>query len=487
MKFRYILLSSCILLSLSTWGQTKKVTKKEQLDQQARIMLCNKIFVDNIKTVKFHPEGRPLAEPVLKLGTSAKLVLIFDDIDLDVKNYRYSIQHYNADWTPNEELNIFDFLDGFEDEIFQDYEFSRTEYSDYVHFTLELPNDRVKWKLSGNYVLKVFDDSNDKKLVLTRRFMVTENLVFVTPDVRVAFRNDQSRSHQEIDFDVTSQKLQIQSTPEQISATVVQNGIWGSAIYGIKPLFIKQGKLEFRYQNKICFEAGKEWRFVDMRSLENRLNFVESIEELDEGFDLLVKLDQPRANKNFFNSADANGKFVIQNFDDVSFRRLGNPIQVDTTTANLDDFSEEQLRERDRINSLVEEINMDDQKRSARQQHLVGEYILTYFTLAASQPYYKGDVYVYGELSDWSISEPYKMRYNDQTLQYETELMLKQGYYNYMYAFQPDADAGSQNFTFEEVEGNWFEANNDYNVYIYYRPFGQRYDQLVGYRSFSSF
>lgn len=32
----------------------------------------------------------------------------------------------------------------------------------------------------------------------------------------------------------------------------------------------------------------------------------------------------------------------------------------------------------------------------------------------------------------------------------------------------------------DETEGNWFEATNDYTIFIYHRPFGSRYDHLVG-------
>ncbi len=493
MKSNYILFLLCFIFCVPLIGQAKKDKKKKkrqekvELDLQATLENSNKIFVGNIRTVKFHPVDFPLSEPIVTLGSSTGLSLTFDDVDLDVKNYTYTIQQCNRDWTPNDELSQFEFLDGFEDEILSEYAFSKTRYSDYIHYSLELPNERIRWKLSGNYVLKIFDDTDEKNLVMTRRFMVSESKVLVTPDVRVAYRNDQSRSHQEVDFDIFAEELILQNATTQITATIYQNGHWNGAISDIKPLFIKRDKIEFRYQNKICFEAGKEWRFVDMRSLQNRLDFVEAIEELEEGFDLLIKKEKPRVFKNYFNSADANGKFVIQNFDHVSFRRLANPISIDTTSVNLDELTESELNERDRLNSLVREINTSDSRRNEREQHLVGEYVLTYFTLDTNQPFQGGDVYIFGEMSDWRIDDRFKLSYNTDALQYEHEVMLKQGYYNYMYAFQAEEDRGTQKFTFSEVEGNWFEADNDYTVLIYYRPFGGRYDQILGHLTFGSF
>ena len=492
MKINYILFLLCFIFCAPLVGQSNKEKKKKKtkaekvkVDFQEVLENSNRIYADNIRSVKFHPVDFPLAEPIVALNSGTRLVLTFDDVDLDVKNYTYSIQQCNRDWTVNEGINLFDFLDGFENEILQEYSFSKTRYSDYVHYTLEIPNDRIRWKLSGNYILKLYDDSNDKEMVMTRRFMVSENKATIRPDIRVTNKHDQHRSHQEILFDISAEKEVFENPTSQLAATIVQNGHWNGAVTNVKPLFVKQDIIEFRQQDKVVFEAGKEWRFVDMRSLQNRLNFVEAIEEVEEGFDLLIKKEKPRAFQNYFNSADANGKFIIQNFDHVSFRRLGNQVRIDTTTAEA--LSEEELEERDQLLNLVEEINQSDIARNEREQHLVGEYILTYFTLAANQPFYGGDVYVFGELTDWRIEDRYKLNYNDKTLQYETELLLKQGYYNYMYAFQAEKDRGTQKFTFGEVEGNWFEADNDYTILIYYRPFGGRYDQLLGHRTFSSF
>jgi hypothetical protein len=174
-------------------------------------------------------------------------------------------------------------LDGFENEMMQDYAFSKTRYSDYVHYTLELPNSRLRWKLSGNYILKIFDESDDKKVVLTRRFMVSENKVTIRPDIRVSSKADQNRSHQEIFFDISAEQDILQNPVSELSATVTQNGHWNGAITNIDPLFIKQNRIEFRRMDQSVFEAGREWRFVDMRSLQNRLSFVEVIEEVQDG------------------------------------------------------------------------------------------------------------------------------------------------------------------------------------------------------------
>jgi hypothetical protein len=94
-----------------------------------------------------------------------------------------------------------------------------------------------------------------------------------------------------------------------------------------------------------------------------------------------------------------------------------------------------------------------------------------------------GDVYVFGGLSDWTLSESNKMTYNIHTHAYECELMLKQGIYNYMYAF---VKKGETAINTSLIEGDWFETENSYTILVYYRPFGERYDRLVAAQTLNS-
>src|SRR4051812_19087756 len=66
----------------------------------------------NIKTIKFHMYGNPLAAPVWMLNSSDRLELHFDDMDGNVKNYSYSFELRNADWSPTM-IGVFDYVQGF--------------------------------------------------------------------------------------------------------------------------------------------------------------------------------------------------------------------------------------------------------------------------------------------------------------------------------------------------------------------------------------
>jgi len=56
------------------------------------------VYNNSIKTILFHKEGWELATPIIQLHSDEKLELSFDDLETDVKNYRYTIIHCNALW-----------------------------------------------------------------------------------------------------------------------------------------------------------------------------------------------------------------------------------------------------------------------------------------------------------------------------------------------------------------------------------------------------
>ena len=69
------------------------------------------------------------------------------------------------------------------------------------------------------------------------------------------------------------------------------------------------------------------------------------------------------------------------------------------------------------------------------------------------------------------------MKYNYKYKQYECTLYLKQGYYNYQYIFLPNGSkVGDETF----IEGNHYDTENEYSIFIYNRESGTTFDKLVG-------
>jgi hypothetical protein len=92
-------------------------------------------------------------------------------------------------------------------------------------------------------------------------------------------------------------------------------------------------------------------------------------------------------------------------------------------------------------------------------------------------PLGNGSLYIFGEMTHNQFTQEGMMTYNPQKRGYETEMYLKQGFYNYMYLF---LENNSLKGDVTYVEGNHFETQNEYMILVYYRQPGSVYDELIG-------
>lgn len=400
--------------------------------QDTELKNYDHIYKDNIKSVKFHLGNVVLSYPMADLRRSG-LTLSFDDMNEEVVDYVYTIIHCNKDWTPSD-LDELDYLDGFNGEDIENYDYSFNTLTDYTHYRLPIPNRDARLLVSGNYLIHVFEDEDELEPVITRRFMLNENLMRITPDVVPASIVSKFKTHQEIDFSVNFKGIEIANAQRDITAYVLQNGRWDNAVKDLKPLFTKQEDLLFDYQNKVIFPALKEFRFLDIRTFRYTRDGIADIIRGDKYWDVVTKKEGSRANRNFNSYNDINGNFVIEHLED-------------------------------------------------NRPNLEGDYAKVLFALGVGQELQDTDVYLMGAMTDWQLKEEFKMAYSPAVSSYVVQPLLKQGFYNYMYVTVP---SGEKEWDNEEFEGNWHQTENTYSILVYYRPFGERYDRLVAVRTFNS-
>lgn len=386
----------------------------------------NLILDGDIRSVRLNEH---LPYPVCKLRGD-RLTLTFDHIGYDLKNYLYTIVHCNADWTPSA-LETNEYIDGYTEDRILDVESSSSTIVPYTQYRLILPNNNMGWLVSGNYVLKVFDEDDDNRLVLTRRFMVEENLTKIGPEMSAVSNSSKVFTHQEIDFAVRHDDLRISNPQKEIKAYILQNMRWDRIKGPVPPRpFSTVGNLlNFDYQDSIVFPADKEFRFFDMRSFEFRGDNIKSIGRNDDAWEVGLALDRDRYdNHSYAKTGDLNGRYAVEAKDN-------------------------------------------------RGVLLATDYARVHFTLARNAEFEGADVYVYGQLSDWDLLPEFKMTYDEANHVYRCNPLLKQGYYNYQYVVI-DRATGRESKT-EDVEGDWHETTNFYTILVYYRPFGERYDRLL--------
>ncbi|HFC01100.1 MAG TPA: DUF5103 domain-containing protein [Phaeodactylibacter sp.] len=451
------------LIFLLLLGVTFVFSQDEAADEG--LIYDNQVYVDYIKTVQLHVPGVITSLPMINLG-GGRLTLAFDDMEGE-HEYVYSVVHCNADWTPSE-LTEMEYLDGFNEERIYNEEFSFNTLTNYTHYEQVFPNEDMTFLVSGNYLLKVYNNDDEKYLVLTRRFMVVDQRFAISPEIKPTSMVKKARTHQEVDFIVTHKGIKIANPRQELNVMVLQNGRWDTAIKNIQPQFIKNEKLVYDLLDKIVFPAGKEFRYFDIRSLRYRTNHVRGIEEYKDGYDVTLYMDKMRGFSAYYNIKDINGGFVIGNVD------RNNAMSISFSDS---DTEKSRAAKMDILRRQIIENRASNNVES--------DYANVLFSLEMNEPLYDKEVYVFGGLTDWKIKDEFKMTYQDVVNAYVADIFLKQGYYNYMYVTVPKKGAKIPDI--EELEGNWYETENEYTILVYYRPFGERYDHLVAGRTFKSY
>ncbi len=404
------------------------------LAQNNQLRNINYIYEPHIQTVQFHPVSAELAPPIVRLREGQPLRLAFDDMEGDTKNYSYSIIHCDRNWQPSA-LSEMEYLNGFQGELIRDFTFSAKTLTIYTHYELTLPNRLISWTKSGNYLLHIFDEEGSPFPILTRRFVVVDNQVRVSAVNRVPSVVSKSRTHQEFDFIVDHQNLVIRNPELEIGAVVLQNGRWDNAITGLVPRFIRGKESVFDYRDKVIFPGGNEFRSLDLRTLRTRSAQIAEISRNPEFWEVRMAPDKRRDKMVHLFYQDADGQFVIDNFDQA----------IDPTVS--------------------------------------ADYVDVLFILQSNEPYEDQDVYLFGSLTDWKMQEQYRLRYNPAVNAYVGKAFLKQGFYDYWYVTR-DLEAEHPVPETRFTEGDHDQTNNKYGILVYYRPFGARYDQVIGYLSF---
>lgn len=372
----------------------------------------------------------PLA--VMDLGTTNALKLKFDRLEASNEFYQYTFVHCNSNWKPSN-LQKTEYLEGSTMGEISKYRFSTNTFQQYVQYEVAFPTQDMALTKSGNYLLIVYRNFDEEDLVLTRRFMVFEPKTDVIGDVKPATNAKDRFYRQEVDFEVDYKDYLIQNPFNDVNAVVLQNNSWNNAIYGLRPQFVNNNVLQFNYENENVFDGLSEFRFFDIRSLRA---FSQNVAKkfTDSMVNVVLKTSEIQSHLSYVNTIDYNGKRVIQNVD-------GSDV-----TEN-------------------------------------GDYTLVHFTLKSPNELSVGDVYVYGELSDWRLNEKFKMTYYPERKVYYLAVKLKQSYYNYHFVARNN-ETGEMDYAY--TEGNHAETENDYTVLLYHRDAFYGYDRLIGKKTLNS-
>lgn len=395
-----------------------------------------KLLDANIKTVLMYPKDKPLALPVIELNSEEVLSIQFDDLSAVYQQYYYTIELMDIHWE-SVALNPFDYIRGLTQNNIRDYTISSIAQQAYYHYTFSFPTAACRPIRSGNYLMKVYRQGRSNELVFTKRFFVVEQEVPIAASIQEPFDEAMSKSHQKIQLALDVKKIQMLQ-PEQLQVAVLQNTRYNDMLLSNTPSFIRGNQVEYNADRDFVFPSGKEARWLDLQNLRFKTDRIAEIQQLGYRSNILLKPDQSRANIPYFTFKDLNGQFIISNSESI---------------------------------------------RSEHQN----DYANILFTYLApnGMPFQGKSLFLSGAMTGNQLDSNARMEWNNALGRYEKWLYLKQGYYSYNYILRSN-EAPKPIDDFMLTEGDHWETENAYTIFVYYRAAGSRYDQIIGFSSLNS-
>ena len=397
-----------LVLSLSLKAQISNKVSKESINSvYISQNTVNELIVDNL---------------CIEIERQGNLHLVFDDLNLENTNYFLRVIHCQSDWKPSP-LNEIEYLTDFNDVPIRYPEASMGTKIPYKHYNISIP----KVKISGNYIAMVYANRNKRDTVITKRFSIYQNEVNIGAKINFSKSNQWRSTHQFIDLNLGYPANYLINSDENLKVEVRKNNESKNFLLKTPKPMVQaiDRKLTYQFYNQDnAIPGGNEFRLIDLRSTQQRLNFVSQINNLDQYSEISIIPEQTQGNYSYVQRSDFNGAFVIANYENPN-----NPLQADYVWCNF----------------ILKSRKFEDEK-----------------------------IYVSGAFNSYELNNKSQLQYDETKGAYVRRILLKQGIYNYQFR--------SNNPLNNTLEGNHSETENHFEVLVYLRKPGDRFDSLIGYQ-----
>ena len=397
---------------------------------------CGNInYKPQVQTVLLYADDNQLNDPVVPLeDMMGRLTLSFDIIDGEGEVLNYTFIHCTHDWQPTD-IQRLQYASGYESDRLDDYAFSRNTLIEYVNYQLKFPREEMMPLISGNYLLIVYGDDLDD-LYFTRRFMVVNEKAHVGAIVpRYPDDLTLTDTHQQLNVKVNMNNYLTGNTQQYSYLTIRQNGRWDNAAEGLKPTYVYPDYISFEHHPQTVFEATNQFRRFNTSNFYFQSENLAHIRQTDESFEIDIATCESRARMAYTSFEDIHGEKYV----------------------------------------YVEDENLDNATEA--------DYCRVNFFYKSEAPLTHEDLYIMGALNDWCFNESNKMAYDYRLHGYTCSMVLRQGYYNFMFV---TLDRQTHEIKTDMTAGNHWETNNVYKLYFYFFNALKGYDELVGYSTVNS-
>ena len=380
------------------------------------------IFNRNIKTLTLTVDDDPTLPPYLLYASRQYIDIEWDEMSHDYKRYRYHIDHCDWDWNVTDGIFESDYLEGLNDQLVEDFEKSFNTTQIYTHYKLRIPNKELRLRLSGNYRVLIYEEDEEDSPVLEARFCIYEREAGIIAQLSSNTDVDFNDRHHQMTLSIGYGSLAVIDPEQELKVVVMQNRRWDSRVEGLVPNVRKPNGIEFTHNRNLIFPAGNEYHRFEILDVHRTATGVDRIDWFEPYYH--ATLFPAVIDHSYSYTEDQNGVYVVRSSD------------------NYDDWT-------------------------------TAEYVVVHFFLESPR-LEGGDVYVSGWWAGQTFNPDCKMEYDEARECYHAAILLKQGYYSYEF-IQKDG-------LMQRTMGSFYETENEYEVLVYFRQQGARYDRLSGFR-----
>ncbi|KQR91917.1 hypothetical protein ASG01_13005 [Chryseobacterium sp. Leaf180] len=390
------------------------------------LALSSLVFSQNIQSVQLFNPYTNDETPVFKMNQ--QFVLSFDDLTNGSQIYRYTLKHYDRNW---EDDNLFftEIANGSMNGLIDQFQYSFNTLQPYTHYILKFPNEKIQPKISGNFEIIVYKDSADKPL-FKRRFSLVEDMVTVFVNMERIADAKRPDINQRVEVKAVTKGADLASNVNSMTLTVQQNNNRAFSISNLRPSSTLGNQILYQQLN-LAFPGNNEFYYFDNKNLNMAADMVREAGLVD-GVPNTFLHSVWAYPLDYQYQPDVNGAWYYRRND------LG-------------------------------------LERNAERE---ADYSWVHFSID-SEPIDK-EMYVLGGFNDFKADKLSQMTYDAATKKYVAKIFLKQGFYNYILATKE----ASGKLNYGEINGNFWQTENLYQAFLYYKPFGRNFDGLIGYGEF---
>lgn len=392
----------------------------------AMVDTMNGIFKERVRTVVVRHGDDLFAPPVTVLGARDFLDISFDVLNEDRDFLRFRVVRCDANWQPSR-IAESEWLDGFNESVIEDYRYSSGTAVHYVHYSFQFPNEDINPRLSGNYLIQVYNEDDPDEVWFQQRVMISEQSAPIDATVTSRTDVDYNAAHQQLEIAVETERASVSNPFNDLRVVIEQNGRKDNEIAMAQPLRMSGTKAIYEHQRQLVFPAGNEYRRFEVSNIHYPGMGVAEIGYYEPYYHFTLFDDTSRAGQQYVYDQTQSGRYVVREY-----------------------------------NSADSDVEAD--------------YVVVHFAL--DYPEMPGNmIFLDGDFTQRRFDDASRMQFNPASSRYEKALLLKQGHYNYQYlVVTPGASSGKTSI----IEGDKYQTVNEYLIKVYTRGPLDRTDRLIG-------